>query len=516
MLLTGCPGKGEGEDDVAEANSETGTSDEGTDDDDTGTEQGIPARGDISLTNVVVNQGVDVTIAVDGVWVGPAERNTYLVGNRDSLIRAYWTVPEGWVPREIKATLDIEYPDGTKATLEDVKMIEGDAFAGDLNRGFWWSLVGTQFDPGLKFQVRLWEVDETYASEPESTSVIVSPLDGMELIGVQPEPMQLKVQFVPVKYDAGTCHTDTSTLTEEEIQRFIDNLHEQNPIQEVQFTFRTDATIEWNEQLNSLAELWQPLLDLRAQDNAPPNMYYYAVVNVCAPGIGDAAGIAPGTPPPTKDAASSRVCSGVWLDGQDYAYHVFVHEIGHTQGRPHTYCAGGGAAGTDPAYPHENGVIGGWGFGIRFFQLHHPTATWDYMSYCSPTFASDWTWSKTYVQARELTSWDFEASGSDDEGPQGQLLYGLIMPNGTERWYTAPGAREAEYFGGEQMVAFDFGEGEQQVPAAVEVLEDHSLMVVAQVPEPNTPIVGLRRITSEGESREIELARVNSRTAYAD
>jgi hypothetical protein len=40
--------------------------------------QPIPARGDIALTQVVINQGVDVPIAVDGVWVGPAERNTFV------------------------------------------------------------------------------------------------------------------------------------------------------------------------------------------------------------------------------------------------------------------------------------------------------------------------------------------------------------------------------------------------------------------------------------------------------
>jgi hypothetical protein len=62
------------------------------------------------------------------------------------------------------------------------------------------------------------------------------------------------------------------------------------------------------------------------------------------------------------------------------------------------------------------------------------------------------------------------------------------------------------------MVAFDYGQGqvEVQVPAAVEVLEDRSLMIVAPVPKPGAPIVELRRITSEGESRVIDLDRVHS------
>lgn len=488
----------------------------------TGTDDGsnlvdVPARGNISITKVVVNQGVDVPIAQDGVWVGPADRNTYLVGDRDSLIRAYWTIPEDWTPRMIRATLDVSYPDGTTKTLVSEKLVDDESYPGSLDRGFWWSFVGQEFDPGLTFQVKLWEMEPGYEAYPESdaSAILAAPLEGPQLIGVQSEPIEIKVQFVPTHYEPGNgCNTDTSTLTEQEVQNFIDYLHEHNPVQNVQFTFRTDAKIEWTEPLNSLAELWQPLIELRSIDNAPPNMYYYALANVCGPGIGDAAGIAPGTPPPTKDAASMRVCSGVWLDGQSYAYHTFVHEIGHTQGRPHTFCEGGGAAGTDPAYPHDNGTIGVWGFGIRFFKLYSPTGTFDYMSYCSPTFASDWTWSKAFNQARELTSWDYEAP-SPDPTDEGQLLYGLIMPNGSERWYTAPGSREPEYFGGAQRVVFDQGEGEVEVPAAVELLDDRSLLVVAPVPQPNVAIQGLRRVTAEGDTQMVELARINSRKSYS-
>lgn len=511
-MLFGCTDDTTGDTTTAASGGTAEEEDSGSED--TGQGQDIPARGNISLTTVVVNQGVDVPVAVDGVWVGPAERNTYLVGNRDSLIRAYWTIPEDWTPRMMKATLDIEYPDGTKKTLTSEKFVEGDSYPGDLDRGFYWSIVAAEFDPGLIFHVKLWEAEAGHEGLPESTTLIESPVDGPHLIGVQSEPVELKVQFVPTAYNTGAgCNTDTSTITEAEVQNFIDYLHEQNPVQNVQFEFRTDVTIQWNETLNSLAELWQPLLELRATDNAPPNMYYYALADVCGPGIGDAAGIAPGTPPPTKDAASSRVCSGVWLGGDKYSYHTFVHEIGHTQGRPHTFCEGGGAAGTDPAYPHENGIIGVWGFGIRLFKIYSPTGTFDYMSYCSPTWVSDWTWSKVYVQARELTSWDYEGPTQEPAG-EGELLYGLLMPNGAERWYTAPGSREADYFGGEQRVVFDYGEGEVEVPAAVEVLEDRSLLVVAPVPKPGSKVTTLRRIGAEGESEAIELARLNSREAY--
>ena len=45
-------------------------------------------------------------------------------------------------------------------------------------------------------------------------------------------------------------------------------------------------------------------------------------------GLDGAAGIAPGLATDTKAAAFERTSSGVWLDGQEYSYHVMVHELG--------------------------------------------------------------------------------------------------------------------------------------------------------------------------------------------
>ncbi|HVI02997.1 MAG TPA: hypothetical protein VM869_30085 [Enhygromyxa sp.] len=475
---------------------------EGGDGDGDGDWEPIPARGDINLSSVVVNQGVDVAIAVSGEWVGPADRNSFVVSNRDTLLRGFWEIPEDWVVRPIRAQLELRYPDGTTDVFSDTKVIDGPAYAGDIDRGFFFPLVADQFPPGVEYHMTLWEAEEGHEDQRESTTIIESPIGGLAEIGIQPEPAEMRVVLVPVRYSTANCNTNTAELTEEQEQTFLDYLHEQNPVQQVIWEFRRDAPIEWSTTLTSLAELWEPLQEMRIADGAPPNAYYYALVDACTGGIDGAGGIAPGLAPATKEAAYMRVSSGLWNDVA-YSYHTFVHEVGHNQGRAHIFCENGDAAGVDPSYPYEGGIIGVWGFGIRLFRFHSPTASYDYMSYCSPSWVSDWTWSKTFSRIRTLTAWDYEGAEADPT-PQGEVLIGLLLNDGSERWWTTQGGREPEYFGGAQTIAFEY-EGEIiQQPAAIEHLDDGGVMITAPVPRPRVTIDAAVRY-ADGQAHPIDL-----------
>jgi hypothetical protein len=74
--------------------------------------------------------------------------------------------------------------------------------------------------------------------------------------------------------------------------------------------------------------------------------------------------------------------------GRDDSENVASHELGHNFGRPHAPC--GGAAGVDPAYPYAGGRIGSWGWNGR--ALLNPQQFVDLMSYCNPTWVSDYTY----------------------------------------------------------------------------------------------------------------------------
>ena len=63
----------------------------------------ILARGGLEIDWIEANQGVGVAIGRDGAGVGGADRTSYLIQDRVTLIRAFWKDPPAdWVPREIE------------------------------------------------------------------------------------------------------------------------------------------------------------------------------------------------------------------------------------------------------------------------------------------------------------------------------------------------------------------------------------------------------------------------------
>jgi hypothetical protein len=143
------------------------------------------------------------------------------------------------------------------------------------------------------------------------------------------------------------------------------------------------------------------------------------------------------------------------------------------------------------------------GLWIKLFQFHSPTAEYDYMTYCGPNWVSDWGWSKTFNQIRELTSWDYEDAGQDPI-TEGEVLMGLLMNDGSERWWTTPGGREPEAWGGGQTIAFEY-EGEViHQPAAIDVLDDGGMLVTAPVPRPRVKIDAATRY-DDGQAHPIDL-----------
>ena len=64
-----------------------------------------------------------------------------------------------------------------------------------------------------------------------------------------------------------------------------------------------------------------------------------------------------------------------------------AHELGHNMGLRHAPC--GSAAGPDPSFPYPNGAIGAWGYDFGRGRLV-PATRKDLMSYCGPTWTSDY------------------------------------------------------------------------------------------------------------------------------
>jgi hypothetical protein len=425
-----------------------------------------PARGGLEIDWVEANQGIGVAIGRDGTGVGGGDRSSYLLRDRVMLVRAFWKQPPAdWAPRKIDGRLIVSYQDGEELTLSSKTMVEDEAFIGNLNRSFYWGLKPEQVLPGMRYRVELWEAEPGAEDLPEPEAPPSLPADGSDaFVGVEASDQVLKITIVPFNYNADGCNTEPDT-SEERMQLFYDYMYMMNPVDTLEITMH--EPIDWTEPLTDFNELNAFMSgELREAENAEPERYYYGLVDVCSGGLGGAGGKAFGIPQGGKmEDAWQRVSSGLSIDDAEWSAETFVHEVGHSQGRFHVFC-NGEEGGPDFSYPHPNGEIGEWGFGVINFKLYHPTVHRDYMTYCHPVWASTWGWNKVYPIIKTLSSWDDAGAPAPGPGTTGALLVGSVYPDGKETWITVTGAVRPEELSAVHGVEFEVDGETVHQPAA--------------------------------------------------
>jgi hypothetical protein len=469
----------------------------------------IPARGGIVLTRIEANPGVAVPIGLDGKEVGGPDRNAFIPKNRDLLVRAFFEVPDDWTPREIEARLTLT---GGGVDLEKTQklMVTKSSFAGQLESTFYIGVEAEYVVPNLKYQISLWEAGPGAEDLPEPAAPAVVPVAGPGFVGVESSFAEIRVVLVPIDYSYGSCNA----VVDGEAHRkaFEDALFQQNAIENLEFTIHAPYKVTYDMNAYSgLSKLVSEMSQMRTDEGADPNVYYYGLFDNCGGCIGSGGGISGGctvglaadlTGDDESDARF-RAAAGELNSG---AAETFVHEIGHTQGRAHIECAGAGvqAAGTDSSYPYEDGRIGVWGFGVRDFRLRHPTANSDYMSYCGQTWASDWQWNATYQRIKKLSSWAKTGAGAPKPavGDDGVLI-GAVDPDGQHVWWTGPGSLSASReLSATHTVVFEFADGEVEAPAQVSVREHYPTRnIVARLPAgfDERELLGVRLRDEQGE-----------------
>lgn len=435
LLAMGCAEEDGGAEGSADAALEGGTEagEDGGVMEDQGLE-GVPAEGGITIQRVELNQGVGIDIARDGVWLDGPQRVANVVGGRGSIMRAFWSLPDDWTPRTMEARLHLRYPDGEQTVAPYQLEIAGPADPANLATGaFGWLLDPDQLRAGTEFRVTLWEVGEGPKIEDP-----VEATEGWSEVGVEAAPAEMRVTIVPVIYmNENGCSTDMTMLTEAQYDGFATYLADQNPLQEVFLTIRDEPIIRPNV-INDPSNFFSTLQQLRIDDGAPPNEYYYALYDDCG-GASGTLGAAPSdNVPPTKEASGGRVAAGRWFSAAQapITYSTFVHEVGHTQSFAHAPCGADGnmPAAPDPAYPYNGGIIGVWGVNSRTLKAYGPDSAFDYMGYCDPSWVSDYRWRRAFDQIRTLTSWDYESSATPPT--PGHTLQGLLYQDGSQEWWT--------------------------------------------------------------------------------
>jgi hypothetical protein len=482
VALPACGGEEAGSSDTT-TGGEVGTGEGTAESGDAGAWEPIPARG-VSIVKIATNQGTEVEISENGVWVDGANRRTFITRDRDTLIRVFVDVDEGWQEREIEARVKLILPDSTEMTLSQVINVRQDSGEGQfLDRTFYVGLIADEglVKPGTQFQVELWEVGP--GGEAYEEGRWQSPEAGPAFIGIQDETMEMNVMFVPIIWQGSPPN-----MSDEDRQWVIDRIDEHNPVQRVNVQWH-DA-IPYTGPLDELSELLPVMSQLRSSEgNSFSNIYYSALVETGQGGVGGAAGVAWLT---TDDIGEDRVNANVWWM-RDYAADTIVHEIGHNQGLRHVRCPEESEvpSNSNSGYPHADGSIGVPGFEIRHFRLHPPDYR-DYMSYCANSWVSDWTWGTTYARVRTLTSWNAYVQ------PKPTVLKGQIYPGGRTQWWTVDGTVEAEQLSGNHRITLNLDSGTIDAPVATGMLSDDATQWVAtQLPD-EVDLSGLRSVHYQG------------------
>lgn len=224
----------------------------------------------------------------------------------------------------------------------------------DLSRQYRGTIPAAWVAPGLELAV----VADTMDSLPE-TNELNNELRSVPAIGRR---NVLHLTSVPVVV-SGT----TSSVPD-----LQDTMVAQWPLVEVSNRTRapyTTSQVPSGSDVSSWGSLLSELAQLRGADGSA--RHYYGFVRANSYGI---AGIGYVGQPTAI--------------GRDDNEQVASHELGHNFGRNHAPC--GGAAGADPSYPYPNANLGSWGWNGQ--SLINPAQSVDLMSYCGPTWISDYTY----------------------------------------------------------------------------------------------------------------------------
>lgn len=391
------------------------------------------ARG-LRLTRLVANQGMQIDLTVDGIDVDPAEYPVRFVSGRRTLVRAFWSLHAEFTPREIIGRLVVTYPDGSEHVDERPAMVEGDSI--DNGPSFQWLLEPGLVRPGMRMRAWALEPDPVAATGDVSDPPPILTYGGAVELPLVDAPLEIEVVLIPVLHQLDDCE-QAPVPTDDDVRAMAQQLEQNNAVQ--QALVSVGEPMPYAEPIGGQDMGFSPILGAlamrRAADAPPPNVYYYGVIDSCDGFPSGLLGQALGIPDaPVPELANQRVSTGRWQGSGAAAAETFVHEVGHSQGRRHITCSGG-EGGPELDYPHDNGRIGNWGFGIHDLQLRPPTKARDYMTYCANEFVSDYGWEQTLDVIEILTGWN----DRDGAPPPGRVLMGIVHEDGTALWWTAGG-----------------------------------------------------------------------------
>lgn len=361
-----------------------------------------PATG-IAINEVAIYQGVKVPLyaaSKDEIL----ERNAPIIQGRDALLRVFFALKEDWDPHQIKVRLTLQQGSDEPQTMEiqgTPKQTTSDA---ELNTSANFDIPAAMLDGTLSIKAELLNVE---AGQEGDTSGSFWPTEGLHKLEEQSTHGPFRVKVFPIRYDADKSGR-VPDLSEEQQKEIRYAFLKTYPISSVQMEIGEE--IPWSSAVSANGNGWQKLLQhlnkLRKADPTP-DIYYYglflpstSMATFCTQGC--VAGLT--LLSPSYDDPSLRASIGLGFPGSQ-ALTTMLHEIGHAHQRIHAPCGPFGQLPDqiDPSFPYKDGKIGVWGYDLIDKKLKDPSKFGDTMSYCEPTWISDYTFQALFDRNISLT-----------------------------------------------------------------------------------------------------------------
>ena len=395
-----------------------------------------PLVSGLSVKEVAVYQAIKASIMKDNASATPA---VPVVAGRAALLRVYFAPPVTWVTRQVIVHLELSQK-GMPLPAMEQQLLVVSSQEGTLASTANFDLPATTVTTDLTWSITLREIDSTRLAG--DTSGARYPATGEVALGAVTTG-KLKVKILPVAYGAdGSNRLPTTTAAA--LENLRSHMFAMYPVTEVELT--VGDPFKWSQKVSADGSGWDQLLNAvlnqRIKDGAPADTYYYGLFVPAASfgsycNRGCVLGLSPLAYDPQDDL--SRASIGLGYIG-DYAdpQETFVHEVGHAHGRLHAPCD---VSDPDPDYPYLDGKINSWGYDSTTKKFFDPAGkTRDMMSYCSPDWISDYTYTalaervqavNTVARRLEVpTRWRSILVQSDGTPVRGEVVTSQRVPIG--------------------------------------------------------------------------------------
>ena len=357
------------------------------------------ARG-ISVKTVDFHQGIEIPLFEDGNAVDTTKRPMDALAGRDAMVRVFLKRDDEWEDRDLRAVFSM-VTGGETHTQEIEAFVDTDSKQKTLNTTFNFDWQNDQIGMDTTWSVAIHEteLDVDYAGSDEFAQY---PTDGSkrDLDAVETDEITLLV--IPVKYKADGSNRLPDT-SDEQMKNLKKLMYSMYPVTKV--NIEVDDPLPWDKTIEADGSGWNQLLTYvttrRQTSNVDPQTYFYAMFNpeptfnqFCAYGCVLGLSVLGG-----PQDEWSRASIGIGYSGNT-TIDTVAHEVGHAHGREHAPCGLYGQP-SDPNYPYSAGNIGVWGYDISKNKLKDPAYA-DVMSYCSPFWVSDYTFSGIHSRVQKV------------------------------------------------------------------------------------------------------------------